>query len=295
MPIRPFRREDAPALAALSADGVRGEADFVLNPMWETAAELFAEFERHGIDPRDHVLVAESGDGSVAGLSGFVRRPAAPIAGLLCPIVAASGRGRGLGGELLRTTLEHGARVLGIQLVVAGIGTRNRAGYSLLASQGFRPQRQHFLMRCDERPPEAAPPVRGLDFSLARSDDAPGILELYENCGFEPRSPAAMSQALGDGRHTHAVARHGARIAAFVELETHWPRRVWVAYVGVVPELRAKGVGSALAAFALRHQWQHGAEQALLVLSPANRTAFRAYEKVGFRRHRTIDVLEKAL
>jgi predicted GNAT family acetyltransferase len=31
------------------------------------------------------------------------------------------------------------------------------------------------------------------------------------------------------------------------------------------------------------------------MLSPANRTAVRAYEKVGFRRHRLVDVLERAI
>ena len=84
-------------------------------------------------------------------------------------------------------------------------------------------------------------------------------------------------------------------MVAFVELETHWPRRPWVAYVGVAPELRARGVGSALTAWALARQFEAGAESALLMLSPANRTALRAYEKVGFRRHRLVDVLEKSL
>jgi hypothetical protein len=31
------------------------------------------------------------------------------------------------------------------------------------------------------------------------------------------------------------------------------------------------------------------------MLSPANRSGLRAYEKVGFRRHRLVDVLAKAL
>jgi predicted GNAT family acetyltransferase len=104
-----------------------------------------------------------------------------------------------------------------------------------------------------------------------------------------------MRAVLADGRHGHAVAREGPRVVAFSELETHWPRRAWVAYVGVSPELRAKGLGSALTAFTLHRQWEQGARTALLVLSPANRTAYRAYEKVGFRRHRTFDVLERAL
>jgi ribosomal protein S18 acetylase RimI-like enzyme len=84
-------------------------------------------------------------------------------------------------------------------------------------------------------------------------------------------------------------------VIAFVELETHWPRRVWVAFVGVVPELRDRGLGSSLVGHALVHRFRAGAVTALLMLSPANRTALRAYEKVGFRRHRLVDVLERAI
>jgi predicted GNAT family acetyltransferase len=91
------------------------------------------------------------------------------------------------------------------------------------------------------------------------------------------------------------VARDGRRVVAFAEIETHWPRRVWVAFVGVAPELRDRGLGSALVSFALARRFRAGAQAALLMLSPANRTALRAYEKVGFRRHRLVDVLERAI
>jgi predicted GNAT family acetyltransferase len=84
-------------------------------------------------------------------------------------------------------------------------------------------------------------------------------------------------------------------MVAFVELETHWPRRVWVAYVGVVPELRDRGLGSSLVSWSLARRFGTGTQSALLMLSPANRTAVRAYEKVGFRRHRLVDVLERAI
>ena len=84
-------------------------------------------------------------------------------------------------------------------------------------------------------------------------------------------------------------------MVAFTESETHWPRRVWVAYVGVAADLRDRGVGSNLVAWALARRFEAGAESALLMLSPANRTALRAYEKVGFRRSRLVDVLEKGL
>jgi ribosomal protein S18 acetylase RimI-like enzyme len=293
MPIRPFQPSDAPALVELSAWCARGETDFVLNPTWEREAELFAEFERLGIEPAEHLLVADSGDGEPLGLAGFARLPKAATAGLFCPIVKRSARGRGLGGELLRAALRLG-ETLGIELAAAGIGTRNRLGYSLLTSHGFRPVRQHFLMRCDA-PRPAEPPDAGIAFGEAAADDARAILAIYSACGFEARSAEAMERALADGCHAHAVAREAGRVVGFVELETHWPRRVWVAFVGVVPELRDRGLGSALVSHALARQFRSGAQTALLMLSPVNRTALRAYEKVGFRRHRLVDVLERAI
>jgi ribosomal protein S18 acetylase RimI-like enzyme len=292
MPIRPFQKEDAAALVALSRECSRGEIDFVLNPFWEEEPELFAEFARFEIEPQEHLLVADAGDGEVQGLVGFLRGPGAHAAGMFCPIVRRSERGRGLGGELLRAALAR-APALGIVLLTAGVGTRNRAGYALLTSHGFRPVRQVFLMRCTTAP--TPPPLPELDFEPARSDDADAIGAVYASCGFEPRSAEQMRSVLGDGRHDHVVARQAGRVVAFAELETHWPRRPWIAYAGVVQELRDRGVGSSLVSYALARRFADGAVSGQLMLSPANRTALRAYEKVGFRRFRLIDVLEKAL
>jgi len=296
MPIRHYRPDDAPALAALAVECARGEADFVLNPLWESAEELGAEFARFGIRPEEHVLVADEGDdGEVQGMVGFLRRPGETSAGMLCPIVRRKDRGRGIGGELLRAGQRLGEE-LGIELATAGIGTRNRAGYSLLASHGFRPVRQAYVMKC-ERAPSPPEPIAGLEFAQARPEDAKALLELYLSCEFEARSEEQMRAMLGDGRHAHAVA-HGSGnggLAAFVELETHWPRRPWLAFAGVAKERRDQGIGAALVAWALAARFAAGAKACLLALSPANRTALRAYEKVGFRRFRLIDALEKKL
>jgi ribosomal protein S18 acetylase RimI-like enzyme len=294
MGVRPFRAEDAAALAALSASCAKGESDFVLNPLWETEDELFAEFERNGISPEDHLLVAPGPDGEVVGLVGFLRRPASLAAGLYAPIVARAQRGQGLGGDLLRAGLTLGEK-LGIKLVTAGIGVRNHAGYALLAGTGFRPVRQHFLMRLERRPKLSAPPLGDLEFARASPEAAEGVLALYEECGFEPRSLEDVQEVLRDPHHATVVALQSGRLVAFVELETHWPRRAWVAYVGVRKELRERGVGSALLDFALEREFERGAESALLLISPANRMALRAYEKSGFRRHRLVDVLERGL
>jgi len=292
MPIRPYRPEDAPRLVELSRHCSRGESDFVLNPYWQNVDELHAEFDRFGISPEEHLLVADAGDdGSVQGLVGFLRNPGERDAGMFCPIVASNERGRGVGGELLREALQL-AKKLGLATVTAGIGTRNRGGFSLLTSHGFRPVRQAWMMRCD-RAPEVAEPSAGLSLEPAEPDDAAAILALYNTCDFPARPEAAMQSALSDGRHSHAVARRDGKLVGFVELETHWPERPWVAFVGVEPELRDRGVGSMLVAWALARAFENGAQAGQLMLSPANRTAMRAYEKVGFRRYRLIDVLER--
>ena len=70
MEIRPFRKSDAAAVAELAAFCARGETDFVLNPFFESEAELFAEFDRFGIDPETHLLVADAGDGEPLGMAG---------------------------------------------------------------------------------------------------------------------------------------------------------------------------------------------------------------------------------
>ena len=62
-----------------------------------------------------------------------------------------------------------------------------------------------------------------------------------------------------------------------------------------IRELRDRGVGSSLVSWALARHFEAGGRTALLLLSPANRSALRAYEKVGFRRYRLIDVLESGI
>jgi ribosomal protein S18 acetylase RimI-like enzyme len=292
MPIRLFRAEDAAAAARLSAVCAKSEADFVLNPLWETEAELRAEFARHGTAPEQHLLLAEGMSREILGLAGLLRFAGAREAGLLCPIVAKAERGHGLGGQLLRAALELG-RKLGITAATAGLGTRNRAGFALLTAFGFRPVRQHFLMRCERRP--AAEPPEGFVVERARPEDAEAIHKLHHDCGLAPRSQAELERAFTDGGHAFAVARRGGEVAAFVDLEVYWPERVWVSFVGVSPALRDHGLGSALTAWALAERFDAGARAALLALSPANRTALRAYEKVGFRLHRVFDVLERPL
>jgi len=290
--MRPFRRSDAEPLARLAATFARAETDFVLNPLWETEEELFAEFERHGIAPEEHLLVAEDEIGGPLGVVGFLRYAGASTAALIAPIVEREERGRGVGGRLLRAAFELGGS-LGIKLATAALGSRNRSGHSLLCAHGFRPVRQHVFMQCDA--PRAVPPAAGIEFDVAGEADVGEMIDLLTEAGFPRLTEERMRRELADRKHAWAVARKDGHDVAFVELETHWPRRAWVSYVGVAQSSRERGVGSSLVAWALARQFERGAERAMLMLSPANRAALRAYEKVGFDRFRLIDVLEKPL
>jgi ribosomal protein S18 acetylase RimI-like enzyme len=199
-----------------------------------------------------------------------------------------------VGGELLRRALDLGKR-LDVKLASAALGSRNRSGYALLAAHGFRPVRQHFFMRCDGALAGAGALPNGVSLDAARASDLSAIHELYGEASFPPRGLEATRAAFEDGRHAHAVARSGGQVVAFVELDTLWPSRPWVAFVGVGHALQGRGLGTALVRYALEREFARGARTALLLLSPANRSALRAYEKVGFRRFRLIDVLEKGL
>jgi ribosomal protein S18 acetylase RimI-like enzyme len=295
MQLRPFRPGDAVVLARLASSYARGETDFVLHPLWETPDELHAEFARHGITPEENLVVADGGDGRPLGMAGILRFPGETAAALLPPVVERQERGKGAGGELLRAALELAKRE-GVKLASAAVGSRNRSGYALLAAHGFRPVRQHFFMRATG---EALPPPgklpEGVTLDAARHDDASAIHELYSDADFPPRPPEATRRALADGRHAHAVARRAGAVVGFVELDTYWPERPFVAFVGVDRSLRDRGVGTGLVRYALERAFTAGARSAQLLLSPANRAALRAYEKVGFKRFRLLDVLEKGL
>jgi len=266
--IRPYEARDSADVAAISATCARSEADFALNPLWETESELASEFARRGIDAASHLWVADAGDGEVLGFAGFLRDPGSAEAGLVCPVVVRGGRRRGIGGELLRATLEAGRDALGIRYTTAGIGTRNRAGYSLLSSHGFRPVRQHFLMRCTRRPAIATPPA-GLAFERAVDDDLDAVRTLYHACGFAKRSPEAMTATFGDGRHAHPGARDAYR---------------WTPESGVYvrDEFRGRGIGRRLYERLIAVLRVQGFRSVVAGITLPNDVSVRLHERLGF-------------
>ena len=265
----------------------------------DASSELFAEFERHGDRrPRSTCWSPTRATARRSACAGFLRFPGETAAALIPPVVARAAARQGRGRRAAARALDARPSALDVKLASAAIGSRNRAGYALLTAYGFRPVRQHFLMRCDDAARAAGHAAgRGSRSSAARPDDAGAILELYREAGF-PRAHARGDAPRPRRRPPRPRRRAPRRRGRGLRRARHPLARaaVWVAFVGVDAvaarprrRLRAGALGAGA------RSSTRGARSALLLLSPGNRSALRAYEKVGFRRHRLVDVLEKGL
>jgi ribosomal protein S18 acetylase RimI-like enzyme len=58
-----------------------------------------------------------------------------------------------------------------------------------------------------------------------------------------------------------------------------------VAYLGVVPEARGRGLGMELIARALREAWAAGVRSVTLSVDARNRPAWKLYQAAGFEPH----------
>ena len=130
--VRPLRRGDWPAVAAIYADGIAtGEATF------ETAVPAWDAWDAsHLPEPR---LAAEL-DGAVAGWAALAPVSTRPVyAGVAeCSVyVAADARGGGVGRMLLEA-LVSAADAAGLWTLQAGIFPENAASLTLHERAGFR-------------------------------------------------------------------------------------------------------------------------------------------------------------
>ena len=132
--VRPARRDDAAAIAAIYNDGIAGRmATFETRP--RTADDVAAWFD----EPRYPRLVAER-DGRVVGwvaASGYRARECYAGIAEFSVYVAASERGRGVGDALLGRFLPA-CEAAGFWKVLSRIFPENRASRALCRRHGFR-------------------------------------------------------------------------------------------------------------------------------------------------------------
>jgi phosphinothricin acetyltransferase len=132
--VRPARTEDAPRIAEVYNEGIRGRG-----ATFETRERAADEVLAWLGDARHPVLTAEA-EGGVAGwVAASVYRPRECYAGIaeFSVYVAGAARGRGVGDALMAAFLPA-CQVAGLWKLVSRIFPENAASRALCARHGFR-------------------------------------------------------------------------------------------------------------------------------------------------------------
>jgi ribosomal protein S18 acetylase RimI-like enzyme len=246
--------------------------------------------------PRDGVLVVRH---HTALLGAMVCVPLPGAGGLVWPPQAAADYAEGIEDELVRAALGR-LRKAGAKLVEALLLPSERGLGDPLLRNGFRLiTRLVYLRRplaASDGQQAGAPP--GLRLTCTAYSDATceafheTLLRSYEQTQDCPElngvrdvaeiiaghkaqgvfDPARWWLALADGRPAGVV------ILTEVADWFSWD----VAYVGVVPEARGRGIGAALMGRALAAAVAAGAAQMTLAVDERNRTARHLYARLGF-------------
>ena len=140
----------------------------------------------------DQLVVALADPAQIAGLSPYATDPT---------LSAVADEARAF-----RRIQWHAESTIPLEPDLVLVGPRDRSvTQRILTALGFRPVRQHFLMRCEARP--ASEPVPGYLLEDAKPDAAAAVHALHLECGLAPRS-LADDRTLAEPHHaTDAMIR----------------------------------------------------------------------------------------
>lgn len=118
---------------------------------------------------------------------------------------------------------------------------------------------------------------------LAAGDEA--LLLAASDVFDQDARPDLVAEFLADPRHHIAVATAGDRVVGFVSA-VHYVHpdkepQLWVNEIGVVPDYRAKGVGSELVRTMLAVGRTHGCSEAWVLTESDNEAAKHLYASTG--------------
>ncbi len=295
--LRPARREDAAAVAALISAVERADGD-----VRDMQAEDIEGFWRE-IDPTEGALVAEGNDGILHGYVDVLPSPAKiHIDGYVHP----KARGRGLGVELLRAgeglaTAGREGEVVLHSTIVGGSD-----GDLLLRQEGYSHVRSFFRMVIElDAEPEPAEWPEGITVRVyvPGSDDRVmhGTLDdaFSDHWGHEPRP-------LEEFVRVHAEDEQLVPEASFLAFEgeeavgaTLSKRRFeigWIQSLGVRPPWRKRGLGLALLRQSFAALYEAGERTVGLGVDAESPTgATRLYERAGMEVEVRYDTYEKRI
>jgi ribosomal protein S18 acetylase RimI-like enzyme len=245
--------------------------------------------ERGDLDPE---LILTGWLGSrVAGV--LVAEPLKGGGASVWPVRVRPGTGRGHIEDQLIASALAALRDRGVKFAQSFVPPEDAGGGDALARHGFAPVTRMWQMRRDV--PPVPPPVHadivpladaGEDvFRRALLDTFTDALDCPELNGLRtPEETIAGHRAGAPDLSRWWLARLGGGPAGVLILSESAATDVWeVGYLGVVPAARRRGVGRALADFAVRQAATAGARALMLLVDERNRPAIDLYKKAGFR------------
>ena len=142
MDIRILTPADADAYWAFRLEALKQEPDaFSMSAEEHRTTTVEHASAQLGTDPSNSFMVGAFVDGKLIGMAGFVRErrlKTRHIGNVVGVYVTAQARGRGIGRSLMKTLLEHAARIEGIEQIVLSVTTTQTAAVALYQAFGFQ-------------------------------------------------------------------------------------------------------------------------------------------------------------
>lgn len=265
--VRPLTPADLPALAELFAWMDAEPARRALAPEGRTPEDLAFEIEE------GWVLEDEGDLLGYVGLVPFWR--GAAIEGPVTPLHP---------GPLLQAA-EAEAQKRGIATLYAFPTEENEALKSALEAAGFGPVHTTHFYQTEPQILDFPPPA-GVRIEEVTALDPEVYRELYRQAdeGWSLRlswNDLELLEHFAEPENRLFFAYEGERPVGLVELEVD-PDAAEIAYLGVVPKARGRGIGQALLAAALKAALEAGVPRVVVRAHDHEKEAQRLYQRLGF-------------
>jgi len=295
--VRPFTRDDAPAVADLINAFDRA---YLEDPDIVDAIEVAGWWRQSELATDSLAFVDAKGELGAIGVVYPRGEDVLDLDGFVSP----AHQGRGLGSALV-VWLEGEARRRGHPLVQAAAIAADSAAADLLAARSFELIRHFYRMVIDlESPPPAPVWPDGFDVSTLVPGEEPAIRDVIEDAfrdhwGHEPSGldqweTKTFGQDWWDPSLVYLVRHDGEVVAG--EINAVRFGIGWIGSLGTRSAWRGKGLGRALLLHAFDELYRRGQTRIGLAVDAGNETgATHLYESVGMRVVWQSDVWEKRL
>jgi mycothiol synthase len=290
--LRPYRPDDLPKLTDL----------IEVSHAWPPAApvapdDILTRWERRHIDPQREVSVLPGPSGEIAAYS-MVALFTDPNSRVSVEVaVHPSFRKRGIGSGLYNLA-DQRARQLQVPHITTPLylrpGETRPESRGFLAHRGFFPSSSYWQMRLDRLAAQPAPHwPEGFGFRAITDiePDTERWAELIREAFLEPSAGPKIAAQLSEtgsspeGYFFAVEERTGLEVGTGrARIDTMGGRPLgYVGTVGVLPEYRNRGLGTALISQTLRYLASQGLDTAVLFVEGDNLGARRLYEKLGWQ------------